>query len=61
MPSGTSPYVLKMKTGVLVTLIRNLNSSRGLCIGTMLIITGLFDNYIDSKIVCGNNKGLKTV
>ncbi|PRQ31839.1 putative DNA helicase [Rosa chinensis] len=40
-------------------LLRNLNQVSGLCNGTRLIVTNLFDRLIEAKILTGNNTGKK--
>ena len=42
-----------------VMLLRNLNQMDGLCNGTRLIITKLFDRLIEAEILTGNNIGKK--
>lgn len=38
--SGLPPHELRLKNGTIVMLIRNLNSKKGLCNGTRLVIRG---------------------
>ncbi|GBM24939.1 hypothetical protein AVEN_23469-1 [Araneus ventricosus] len=56
-PSGMPPHALMLKKGVIVMLLRNLNPKEGLCNGTHLLITGLQENFINSKIVSECNRG----
>ena len=51
---------LKLKVGVPIMLLRNLNQSLGLCNGTRLIITNLGDNVIEAIIITGTHSGEKT-
>ncbi|KAJ1259806.1 hypothetical protein BS78_10G184200 [Paspalum vaginatum] len=50
---------LKLKIGVLIMLLRNLNQSVGLCNGTRLIITNLGHNVIEAVIITGTHVGDK--
>jgi hypothetical protein len=56
-PSGLPPHVLKLKIGAIIMLLRNLNSNRGLCNGTRLIITDLKPNLILGKVLTGSAVG----
>jgi ATP-dependent DNA helicase PIF1 len=56
-PSGTAPHELKLKKGALIMLLRNLNTNRGLCNGTRLIVTDLKPNLIITKVLTGSNAG----
>jgi hypothetical protein len=49
--NGLPPYVLKLKIGCSVILLRNIDPANGLCNGTRLIIRGLQKNTIDAEIV----------
>jgi ATP-dependent exoDNAse (exonuclease V) alpha subunit len=56
-PTGTAPHELKLKKGALIMLLRNLNTNRGLCNGTRLIVTDLKPNLIITKVLTGSNAG----
>ncbi|GBO36156.1 hypothetical protein AVEN_234051-1 [Araneus ventricosus] len=56
-PSGMPPHALMLKKGVIVMLLRNLNSKQGFCNGTRLSITGLHDRPTSAKIVSECNPG----
>jgi len=56
-PSGMPPHKLRVKTGAVVILLRNLNPSQGLCNGTRLLVVEMKDNVIQAKILTGNNAG----
>ena len=49
---GLPPHILELKRGVPVILTRNLDVRRGLCNGTKLIVTRLFNDFIEALPVC---------
>jgi len=51
------PGELKLKVGVPIILLRNLNPSEGLCNGTRLIVRGLQSRVIDAEIITGSYIG----
>src|SRR6185503_16426453 len=58
-PSGMPPHALKLNVNTIVILLRNLDTKRGLCNGTRLLITQLQRNIIVAKILTGSGKGNK--
>ncbi|KAM5575513.1 hypothetical protein ABKV19_014465, partial [Rosa sericea] len=53
-------YVINLlPVGMPIMLLRNLNQVSGLCNGTRLIVTKLFDRLIEAKILTGSNTGKK--
>ncbi|XP_021728397.1 uncharacterized protein LOC110695477 [Chenopodium quinoa] len=58
--SGLSNYSLRLKVGVPVMLLRNIDQPSGLCNGTRLVITQLGNPAIETKILSGNDIGHKT-
>jgi ATP-dependent DNA helicase PIF1 len=57
--SGLPPGELKLKVGIPIMLLRNLNPSEGLCNGTRLICRGLYRKVIDAEIVTGSCIGTR--
>ena len=51
---------LHLKVGAIIVLLVNLNTSKGLCNGTRLIIRRLTDNLIEAETISGlsNNQGV---
>ncbi|XP_038696534.1 uncharacterized protein LOC119993452 [Tripterygium wilfordii] len=54
---GIPNHELKLKVGVPVMLLRNINQSKGLCNGTRLIITQLGKWFVEVEIMTGTNIG----
>ncbi|GFP95297.1 ATP-dependent DNA helicase pif1 [Phtheirospermum japonicum] len=57
--SGIPNHILKLKVGVPVMLIRNMDQASGLCNGTRLVVTQLGDRIIEANILSGINVGMK--
>ena len=57
--SGLPDHHLKLKIGVPIMLLRNLNPSKGLRNGTRLIVTQLTRRVIEGEIITGIAKGCK--
>ncbi|XP_045827487.1 uncharacterized protein LOC123919580, partial [Trifolium pratense] len=55
--SGLPNHKLRLKVGVPVMLLRNLNQKLGLCKGTRLIITRLGKRALEGKIISESNIG----
>ncbi|XP_050909555.1 uncharacterized protein LOC127123378 [Lathyrus oleraceus] len=51
------PYILKIKKGAPLMLLRNLDPRYGLCNGTRLLCRGLYMNMLDVEILTGSNAG----
>ncbi|KAG2210181.1 hypothetical protein INT45_004502 [Circinella minor] len=56
-PSGLPPHTLKLKPGCPVMLLRNLNTSQGLCNGTRLICISFRRNVIEAQIATSTHIG----
>ncbi|WVZ96402.1 hypothetical protein U9M48_042042 [Paspalum notatum var. saurae] len=56
---GLPDHHLRLKIGVPIMLLRNLNPAKGLCNGTRLIVTQLTHCVIEGVIITGKAKGCK--
>jgi hypothetical protein len=54
---GMPPHKLKLKIGLPVMLLRNVNPTQGMCNGTRLVITHLGEFVIQARIITGSNIG----
>jgi ATP-dependent DNA helicase PIF1 len=57
--SGLPNHILKLKLGVPVMLLRNIDQQSGLCNGTRLVITQMGDHIIEAKVISGSHIGHK--
>ncbi|XP_058784536.1 uncharacterized protein LOC131659346 [Vicia villosa] len=57
--SGLPNHKLRLKVGVPVMLLRNIEQSLGLCNGTRLIITKMGKYVVEAKVISGSNIGQK--
>ncbi|CAH9088778.1 unnamed protein product [Cuscuta europaea] len=57
--SGVPSHELKLKVGVPVMLMRNIDHSAGLCNGTRLLVTKLGEHIIEAQMMYGTNAGEK--
>lgn len=48
-PSGLPPHLLKLKVGMPIMLLRNMNAARGLANGTRLILRACNRHYLDCE------------
>ncbi|WOG92519.1 hypothetical protein DCAR_0311789 [Daucus carota subsp. sativus] len=56
---GLPTHELKLKVGVVVMLMRNLNQTLGLCNGTRMMVTRLLPNCVECEVISGNFVGTK--
>jgi len=54
-------HVLKLKVGLLVILLRNINQGLELCYGIRLLITHLERYIVEGKTIPGNKIGTKAI
>ncbi len=59
--SGLPPHILKLKVGMPIMLLRNLNPTDGLCNGTRLIVKKLLPRIIEAEIAIGSLKGKRVL
>lgn len=57
--SGLPNHELKLKVGVPIMLLRNIDQSSGLCNGTRLSVTRLGNRVSEAKVISGTNIGHK--
>ncbi|XP_053575234.1 ATP-dependent DNA helicase pif1-like [Bombina bombina] len=55
-PSGMPLHKLKIKLGSIIMLLRNLNTKKGLCNGTRLIVKDLKPNLLIAEVLTGTAK-----
>ena len=53
----TLGHILKLKKNLQIVLIRNVDPTKGLCIGTHLIIKRMSQSLIEAEIITGTNTG----
>jgi hypothetical protein len=56
-PSGMPNHKLNLKIGCIILLLRNLNTKRGLCNGTRLVVKNLKPNLIIAEVLTGSSEG----
>jgi ATP-dependent DNA helicase PIF1 len=56
---GIPDHQLKLKVGLPVMLLHNINQAAGLCNGTRMTITKLGNKYIEAQIITGTHVGEK--
>lgn len=52
-------HELKLKVGVVVMLMRNLNKTLGLCNGTRMMVTKFLQHCVECEVISGQFKGTK--
>ena len=56
---GMPLHELKLKVGVVVMLMRNLNQTLGLCNGTRMMVTKCLKHCVECEVISGHYKGTK--
>lgn len=56
---GLPLHELKLKVGVVVMLMRNLNQTLGLCNGTRMMVTKCLQHCVECEVIAGQFKGTK--
>lgn len=56
---GLPLHELKLKVGVVVMLMRNLNQTLGLCNGTRMMVTKCLQHCVECEVIAGQYKGTK--
>ncbi|XP_074377235.1 uncharacterized protein LOC141718753 [Apium graveolens] len=57
--TGMPPHDLKLKVGVVVMLMRNLNQTLGMCNGTRMIVTKCLKFCVECEVICSSFVGTK--
>ncbi|KAK7328215.1 hypothetical protein VNO77_22317 [Canavalia gladiata] len=57
--SGLPNHEIKLKIGVPIILLRNIDQTSGMCNGTRLVITQMGNYILEAKVISGNNVGEK--
>lgn len=58
---GFPDHILRLKEGMPVILLRNVNPSLGLCNGTRMVITNLGNWIVEARIITGNKAESKVL
>ena len=61
MPPGMHPHKLRLKTGAIIMLLRNISLNEGLCNGTRLIVHHLHHHSSDAEILTGLKAGVRVL
>ena len=56
-PFGMPNHKLNLKIGSIIILLQNLNTKRGLCNGTRLVVVNLKPNLIIAEVLTGSAEG----
>ena len=58
-PGGMPPHRLNLKVGAVIILLRNLDSTRGPCNGTRMVVKQMMSKIIDCEILTRSFKGTR--
>lgn len=59
MPNGFPAHHLRLKKGVPIMLLRNIDAANGHCNGSRYVVTNLLNNAIEARALTGSNAGEK--
>ena len=59
MPNGFPAHHLRLKKGVPIILLRNIDPANGHCNGSRYVVTNLLNNAIEARLLTGSNAGEK--
>ena len=59
-PSGCAPHCLKLRKGMVLMLVRNIDRERGLCNGTRCVLIECTRKVLDVRVLTGKAAGQRT-